>query len=75
MTTQSISEAVASMAQLFQGKSRDEQKALLAALERAGAAVYRALSADEPDAAAAKELLACAEREERNAESLEKALS
>ncbi len=59
------------MAKLFEGKSRDEQKALLAALERAGAAVYRALAAHEPDATAAQELLACAEREEQNAAALE----
>ncbi len=71
MTAQSISEAVQSMAKLFEGKSRDEQKALLAALERAGAAVYRAMAANEPDATAAKELLACAEREEQNAAALE----
>jgi hypothetical protein len=71
MTTQSIPEAVQSLAQLFQGKSRDEQKALLAALERAGAAVYRALAAEEPDADTKAELLACADREEQNAETLE----
>jgi hypothetical protein len=71
MTSASISSAVQSMAKLFEGKSRDEQKALLAALERAGAAVYRALAANEPDAVAAKALLACAEREEQNAEALE----
>ncbi len=70
MTAQSISEAVQSLAKLFEGKSRDEQKALLGALERAGA-VYRALAANEPDAAVAKELLACAEREEQNAAALE----
>jgi hypothetical protein len=72
MTSPSIESAVQSMAQLFEGKSRDEQKALLAALERAGAAVYRALAANEPDAAAAKGLLTCAEREEQNAEHLER---
>jgi Holliday junction resolvase len=71
MTTPSVSDAVQSMAKLFEGKSREEQKELLAALERAGAAVYRALSANEPDAVAAKALLACAEREEQNAEALE----
>jgi hypothetical protein len=71
MTTQSIPEAVAAMAALFPGRSREEQKALLAALERAGAAVYRALAAEEPDAAAKAELLACADREEQNAESLD----
>ncbi len=69
--SESIAQAVQSMAKLFEGKSRDEQKALLAALERAGAAVYRALAANEPDAAIAKELLACAEREEQNVALLE----
>lgn len=75
MTAQSISEAMQSMAKLFEGKSRDEQKALLAALERAGAAVYRALAANEPDAAAGRELLACAEREQQNAAALEQSSS
>jgi len=73
MTTQSISDAVQSLAKLFEGKSREEQKALLAALERAGAGVYRALAANEPDAGVAKELLTCAEREEQNATALERA--
>ena len=71
MPTPSIESAVQSMANLFDGRSRDEQKALLAALERAGAAVYRILAANEADAAAKAELLACAEREEQNAEHLE----
>ena len=69
--TNDIDSAVQSLAKLFQGKSRDEQKALLAALERSGAAVYRALAANEPDGATRAELLACAVREEQNAEALE----
>ena len=74
MTTQTIEAAVQQMAQLFQGLTPDEQKALLAALERAGAAVYRALAADEKDEIYAVELLSAAEREEANAEVLEKRL-
>jgi hypothetical protein len=75
MSDQSIASAVQSLAGLFDGKSRDEQKALLAALERAGAAVYRRLAEDEPDPPARDELLAAAAREEQNAEVLEKTLS
>jgi 1,4-dihydroxy-2-naphthoyl-CoA hydrolase len=57
---------------LFEGLQPAEQKALLAQLERGGAAVYRALAAAEPDAAARAELLAAAEREEENAVVLER---
>lgn len=59
------------MASLFEGKTRDEQKALLAALERGGAAVYRALAMAENDSAAQAALLAAAEREVENALLLE----
>ena len=59
------------MASLFQGKTASEQKALLALLERGGAAVYRALAAQEPDAATKAALLAAAVKEEENAETLE----
>jgi uncharacterized protein (TIGR00369 family) len=55
------------MAALFAGKSTDEQKALLASLERSGAAVYRALAERETDIAAKAALLAAADREEQNA--------
>lgn len=55
------------LAMLFTGKSTDEQKALLASLERSGAAVYRALAERETEAAAKAALLAAAEREEENA--------
>jgi len=56
---------------LFAGKSQAEQKALLARLERAGAAVYRALAAQETHAEAREALLAAAVKEEENAETLE----
>jgi hypothetical protein len=72
MATTTIEAAVQQMAQLFEGRSPEEQKALLAALERAGAAVYRALAANEPDEIMAVELLSAAEREEANAELLER---
>ena len=56
---------------LFAGKSSDEQKALLAILERSGAALYRVLAANETDAASKEALLQAAEREEENARTLE----
>ena len=56
---------------LFQGKSPAEQKAILAQLERGGAAVYRALAAAETDASARDALLAAADREVENAVVLE----
>ena len=59
------------MAALFEGKSADEQKALLATLERSGAALYRVLAANETDAATKEALLQAAEREEENARTLE----
>jgi len=59
------------MAALFEGKSLPEQKALLAQLERGGAALYRAIAANEEDASLREELLAAADREEKNAELLE----
>ncbi|MEX2225147.1 MAG: PaaI family thioesterase [Dehalococcoidia bacterium] len=55
---------------LFDGKSLDEQKTLLAQLERGGAALYRAFAANEPDAATKEALLEAARREEQNAEAL-----
>jgi hypothetical protein len=66
-----INAAVASMAQLFQGKAIAEQKALLAALERAGAAVYRSMAEQEANPTARAQLIAAAEREEQNAEVLD----
>lgn len=59
------------MAALFAGKSTAEQQTLLATLERAGAALYRAWASDETDARAQQSLLAAAEREEENARVLE----
>jgi uncharacterized protein (TIGR00369 family) len=59
------------LSSFFAGKSSAEQKDLLAELERGGAAVYRALAAQEPDAATKRDLLAAAEREEENARLLE----
>ena len=56
---------------LFAGKSIDEQKALLARLERAGASMYRAWADTETDASAKEALLAAARKEEENAETLE----
>lgn len=72
MDEQEVQTAVASLAGLFQGKSRGEQKQLLAALERSGAAVYRALAAEEKDATAREGLLAAAGREEENADFLDR---
>jgi uncharacterized protein (TIGR00369 family) len=59
------------LASLFHGKAPAEQKVLLAALERGGAAVYRALAAQESDPASKAALLAAAVKEEENAETLE----
>ncbi len=56
---------------LFQGQSLDEQKALLAQLERAGAGLYRTFAEQEPDGERKKELLRAAEKEEENARTLE----
>ncbi len=60
------------MAALFAGRSPAEQQTLLAELERAGAAFYRALAADTADDDARGELLAAAAREEENAAVLER---
>jgi hypothetical protein len=60
------------LASLFAGKTPDEQKALLARLERAGGALYRAWAAQEPDPPARAALLGAAEREEQNAQVLER---
>jgi uncharacterized protein (TIGR00369 family) len=59
------------MASLFAGKPTEEQKVLLAQLERGGAALYRALAATETDPAAKEALLVAARKEEENAETLE----
>lgn len=60
------------VAGLFQGKAPDEQRRLLATLERSGAALYRSLAADEADPTRREALLAAAEREEANAVVLER---
>jgi hypothetical protein len=59
------------MAGLFDGKNPDEQRTLLAELERGGATLYRALAAQDTDATRRDELLAAAEREEANAAALD----
>ena len=57
--------------ELFWGKSLAEQKALLAQLERSGAALYRAFAAQETDEKHKQALLRAAEKEEENAVTLE----
>jgi 1,4-dihydroxy-2-naphthoyl-CoA hydrolase len=59
------------LTELFAGKSDVEQKALLARLERGGAAIYRVLASREGDEKMREALLRAAEREEQNAEVLE----
>ena len=59
------------LTQLFAGKTVEEQKALLAQLERAGAAIYRTFAEAETDPAKREALLAAAAREDENAEVLE----
>lgn len=71
MTDSTIGEAVQQLAKLFEGRSLKEQRALLAALERAGAGVYRSMAAEESDEVLSAELLQAAAREEQNAQVLE----
>jgi len=59
------------VASLFEGKPAAEQKALLARLEHGGAAIYRALAANEPDDGVKAALLEAARKEEENAATLE----
>jgi len=59
------------IAKFFEGKSLAEQKALLAALERDGASIYRSWAARETREEARAELLDAAVREEENAAVLE----
>ena len=54
------------MASLFVGLDRHQQMSLLGRLESAGAAIYRALAADENNAKAREALLKAAAREEEN---------
>jgi uncharacterized protein (TIGR00369 family) len=58
------------LAGMFAGRPRDEQMRLLATLEHGGASVYRALAAQEHDAAQKAALLEAAHRELENAEVL-----
>jgi uncharacterized protein (TIGR00369 family) len=60
------------MASLFAGRSVEDQQALLATLERAGAGLYRAWAAASGDAKERDALLEAAEREEQNAAVLER---
>ena len=60
------------LAALFAEKPIDEQRALLATLEHAGAGLYRAWAANESDSTVQEALLAAAEREEENARTLER---
>lgn len=64
-------EPAEAVGKLFEGRSADEQRALLATLERGGAAIYRAWAAAEADPARRDALLAAADREEANAAILE----
>jgi uncharacterized protein (TIGR00369 family) len=59
------------MAGLFEGRNPDEQRALLAELERGGAALYQALVTGEPDPTRRGELAAAADRELLNAAAME----
>jgi uncharacterized protein (TIGR00369 family) len=60
------------LAALFEGKDGAGQRALLAKLERGGAAVYERFAAAEPDPRRREELLEAARREVANAETLER---
>ena len=59
------------LAKLFAGKTVEEQKELLAQLERAGAVMYRSFAEIETDPTKKEALLAAAAREEENADLLE----
>ena len=59
------------LAGLFTGKSVEEQQALLATLEHAGASMYRAWAAAETDPSRRDALLEAADREDQNALTLE----
>jgi hypothetical protein len=59
------------LTELFAGKTLEEQKALLAQLERAGAGLYQAFAAQEGDEGRKQALLEAAQRELDNAATLE----
>ena len=71
MVLEPKADAQQALVSLFQGKSIEEQKAILAQLERSGAAVYRTFAQSEENEEGRAELLAAAEREEQNARVLE----
>jgi uncharacterized protein (TIGR00369 family) len=62
----------AALQALFAGKPREEQMAVLAQLERAGAGLYQALAAGAKTDEERERLGEAAEREQRNAELLER---
>ena len=66
-----VENALQQLAGLFEGLSREESMTLLAALERAGAAVYHNLAEDETDPEKKAALLKAADKEVENAEVLE----
>lgn len=68
---QAAGDPQAVMAGLFAGRDAAAQRALLAKLERGGAALYRAMAAEEADEARRAALLEAAAREEANAALLE----
>ena len=59
------------LTELFAGKTLEEQKVLLAQLERAGAGLYQAFAAQEADPARKQALLDATQRELDNAATLE----
>jgi uncharacterized protein (TIGR00369 family) len=62
------------LAALFTGQPQEKQMALLAALERSGAALYRSFAANAATDAQRRTLTEGADREEANAEVLERIL-
>jgi len=66
---------IAALGAMFAQKPLDEQQRLLATLERAGAATYRALAEKVDDPAVRAELEQAALREEENARVLERLLA
>ena len=58
------------LGKVFEGKSLEEQQALLGRLERTGASLYRAWADAETDSARRQALLEAANREDENAELL-----
>ncbi len=70
MVLEATKTAEEALSGVFEGRSVEESKALLARLERTGAAMYRHWAKDEADAGRRDALLAAATREEQNAETL-----